>query len=69
MPTFYTESDLPLADRDQVVTQVIEHGVEINRKVFAGQRVPPDLIEAYEAANSTSKSKPAAKRASDDKGA
>lgn len=57
MPTFYTESDLPLADRDCVVTQIIEHGVEINRKVFAGQRVPPDLIDAYEKAGK-SRAKP-----------
>lgn len=50
---FYTEADLPLADKDTTVKQKIQHGVEIERKVFAGTRVPPDLIDAYNEATGT----------------
>ncbi len=46
-----------IATEDRVLTQILQHGVEVQRKVFAGQDVPPDLREAYAAA-----SKPAAKR-------
>lgn len=35
------------ATQDATVTQIIEHGVEIQRKVFAGEMVPPDLVDAY----------------------
>ena len=35
------------AKEDKTVTQVIEHGVEIERKIFAGDLVPPDLVDAY----------------------
>ena len=45
--TFYTESDLPLAKQDAIVDQVLDHGVTVQRKIIAGTRVPPDLIDAY----------------------
>jgi pyruvate/2-oxoglutarate dehydrogenase complex dihydrolipoamide acyltransferase (E2) component len=48
MRTFYSESDLPLAKEDAVVDQELDHGVTVQRKIMAGTRVPPDLIEAYE---------------------
>lgn len=35
------------ATQDATVTQIIAHGVEIQRKVFAGEMVPPDLVDAY----------------------
>jgi hypothetical protein len=48
MPTtFYTEADLPLATEDVVVTKTIDHGVEVEHKVFAGTRVPADLVDAW----------------------
>jgi hypothetical protein len=50
MTTFYSQTDLPLCEQDMTVAQIIDHGVEIKRKLFAGQRVPADLIEAYHAA-------------------
>lgn len=57
--TFYTEADLPLATEDKTVTIELEHGVEVERRVFAGQRVPPDLIDAYK---DVAGDKPAAKK-------
>jgi hypothetical protein len=51
------------ATEDRTVTQIIEHGVEVQRKVFAGEMVPPDLIEAYEKAGAKSFTKPAGKTA------
>lgn len=47
MPEFYEERDLPIAKETTVVTQTINRDVKITRKVFAGTRVPPDLIEAW----------------------
>ena len=47
MPTFYSESDLPLAKQDAVVDQELDHGVKVQRKIMAGTRIPPDLIDAY----------------------
>ena len=50
-----------IAEKDAVV---YDDALEIKRKVFAGQPVPPDLVEAYgaEAGKSESK-KPAAAKA------
>lgn len=45
--TFFAQSDLPLAKEDTVVDQVLDHGVKVQRKILAGTRVPPDLIDAY----------------------
>jgi hypothetical protein len=45
--TFYSESDLPLAKHDAIVDVELDHGVKVQRKVIAGTRVPPDLIDAY----------------------
>lgn len=47
MASHYSETDLPLVKEDTVVTQVIDHGVEIQRKLIAGTRVPADLIDVY----------------------
>lgn len=50
MATIYNQSDLPLCRDDIVVKQILDHGVEVERKLFAGQRVPADLIDAYKTA-------------------
>jgi hypothetical protein len=44
--TWFSETDLPLAEEDRTVTIEVA-GVKVERKVVAGTRVPPDLIEAY----------------------
>jgi pyruvate/2-oxoglutarate dehydrogenase complex dihydrolipoamide acyltransferase (E2) component len=49
MRTFYNESDLPLAKQDTVVDEELDHGVKVQRKIIAGTRVPPHLIDAYNA--------------------
>lgn len=36
-----------LAKEDRIVTETLEHGVEVQRLVFAGQAIPPNLVEAY----------------------
>ena len=40
-----TESDLPIAKDDEVL---FDENLGINRKIFGGQRVPGDLLGAYE---------------------
>ncbi len=47
-----------IATEDRVLTQIIQHGVEIQRKVFAGTAVPPDLLAAYDAAGKAEASAP-----------
>jgi hypothetical protein len=47
--SWFSETDLPLAKEDRTVTIEVA-GVDVERKVIAGTHVPPDLIEAYEAA-------------------
>jgi hypothetical protein len=46
--SWYSEADLPLAKEDMTV-QIEVAGVMVDRKIVAGTRVPPDLIDAYEA--------------------
>lgn len=48
---WFSEADLPLAKEDRTV-EVEVAGVMVQRKIIAGTRVPPDLIEAYEAGES-----------------
>lgn len=45
--TFYNEADLPIAPDDATVTLTLEHGVEVQRKIKAGDRVPVDLVDAW----------------------
>jgi hypothetical protein len=40
-----TESDLPIAKEDEVLH---DENLGIDRKIFGGQRVPGDLLAAYE---------------------
>lgn len=47
MPTFYTEADLPLATETVTITVELDHGVEVQRKIMEGTRVPADLVEAW----------------------
>lgn len=61
---FYNESDLPLAKETRVVEIELDHGVKVYRKVVEGTRVPPDLIEAYDAATT---SRSSAKKTTGDK--
>ena len=54
-----------IAEDSVVVTIEGQHGVPLHRKVIAGQPIPPELIEAYEAQakplpKATPKPKPAA---------
>lgn len=45
-------SDLPIAKEDLIVH---DEQLGIDRKVFAGQPVPADLVDAYEKATGTGK--------------
>lgn len=36
-----------MAKQDAVVEQEVDHGVKIQRLIFAGTQVPPDLVDAY----------------------
>lgn len=49
MTTFYKAEDLPLATQDTVVEIEVDYGVKLHRKVMAGTRIPPDLVDAYNA--------------------
>ena len=46
MTGFVDAADLPLADEDVVVTIEV-NGASVDRKVFAGTRVPAELVEAW----------------------
>jgi hypothetical protein len=44
--SFISAADLPLADKDTTV-DVDMNGATVTRKVFAGQRVPAELVAAW----------------------
>lgn len=47
MPTaFVSSEDLPIAPEDATVT-IHVNGADVQRKVFAGTRVPAELVEAW----------------------
>lgn len=60
---WFSEADLPLAKEDRTV-EVEVAGVMVARKVIAGTRVPPDLIEAYDVASGSSSAAPSVAEAS-----
>jgi hypothetical protein len=45
--TFIPESDLPIAEKTMIVH---DDALGIDRRLIEGQRVPPDLVDAYNAA-------------------
>lgn len=60
---FQTGDELPIAEKDDVIH---DENLGIDRKIFAGQPVPPDLVDAYNAGKSGgSKSSSAAKKDDD----
>lgn len=56
MTKHFSPEDLPLADKDMVV---MDPNMGLERQIVAGQRVPADLVEAYE--NAAGKAKAPAK--------
>jgi hypothetical protein len=44
--SFINEADLPIAEKDAVV-EIDVAGAAVHRKIFAGSRVPPDLVDAW----------------------
>jgi hypothetical protein len=59
---WFSEADLPLAKEDMTV-QIEVAGVMVDRKIVAGTRVPPDLIDAYEAGGSSAPAKSSGRKA------
>lgn len=59
---WFSEADLPLAKEDRTV-EVEVAGVMVQRKIIAGTRVPPDLIEAYEAGSAPAEPAPSVEEA------
>lgn len=44
--SFISAADLPLADKDTTV-DIDMNGATVTRAIFAGTRVPPELVEAW----------------------
>lgn len=44
--SFISAADLPLADKDTTV-DIDVNGATVTRAIFAGTRVPPELVEAW----------------------
>jgi hypothetical protein len=52
--SIWNDVDLPIAKEDMIVH---DDALNIDRKIIAGQPVPPDLLEAYEQHTGTSRTK------------